>query len=336
VGEWIDNTTPGLERAWYAVALSREVGAEPMRVQLLGRAWVLVRIGAELVAFVDECPHRLFPLSAGKVCGTTLRCAYHGWEFGADGRCTTIPSLDAGTPITARARLRPPYDVIERYGTVWLAPHEPVVPFLSLPEWEDPSFECRLDTPSRVSASAFQAVDNFCDTSHFIAVHAGTFGGDIAAMAHPSTVEREGWTVTGTYDAPFRVQDDPRVLAGELPEIQPSTQTKTYWPPASMLLRMRFPVTSSTFTILIACQPETQGSTRIYRWFCRDDIVGDEGRWASCLEVEAAIMAEDIAALNRYAHHGVPVDPTREVNVPADKLSLGYRRVLADLLRGAT
>ena len=122
------------------------------------------------------------------------------------------------------------------------------------------------------------------------------------------------------------------MLAGELPEVQPSTQTKTYWPAAAMLLRMVFPVTESVFTILIACQPETETSTRIYRWFCRNDIVGDEERWASCLEVEQAIMAEDVTALDRYQHHGVPVDPRREVNVPADKMSLGFRRILADLV----
>ncbi|MDP9075575.1 MAG: Rieske 2Fe-2S domain-containing protein [Actinomycetota bacterium] len=328
---WIDNTTPGLARSWYPVALSHEVDQDPVGVRLLGRGWVLVRLAGRLVAFVDECPHRLYPLSAGRVCGERLRCAYHGWEFNPDGGCGAIPSLTEGTPITRRARVATPAQVVERYGTVWLAPEPPIVPFVPLPEWDDPSFECRLDTPSRVGASAAQAVDNFCDTSHFVSVHAATFGGDIASLAHPATVERDGWTVTGTYDAPFRVQDDPRVLAGELPAVQPTHQTKTYWPATSMLLRMLFPVTGSTFTVLIACQPEDTDSTRIYRWFARDDIVGDGPRWASCLEVEVAIMAEDVAALNRYHHHGVPVDPTREVNVGADKLSVAYRRVLADL-----
>jgi hypothetical protein len=153
----------------------------------------------------------------------------------------------------------------------------------------------------------------------------------MSSRAHPPSVERDGWTVTGTYEAPFRVQDDPRVLTGELAEVQPSTQTKTYWPAAAMLLRMRFPITKGAFTVLIACQPEDLDATRIYRWFARDDIVGDDDRWASCLEVEAAIMAEDVRTLNRYRHHGVPVDPKREVNVAADKLSVAYRRVLAEL-----
>ncbi|MCU1488365.1 MAG: putative oxidoreductase, Rieske [2Fe-2S] region [Actinomycetia bacterium] len=330
--EWVGNTTAGLERAWYPVALSSEVTGEPLGVRLLGRPWVLVRLDGELAAFVDECPHRLYPLSAGTVCGDTLRCAYHGWEFDGDGACTSIPSVVDGAAITGRARLRAPFDVVERYGTVWLAPEEPAVPFVPLPEWDDAAFECRLDSPKRTTASAFQALDNFCDTSHFVSVHAGTFGGDIAALVHPATVERDGWTVTGTYEAPFRVQDDPRVLSGELPEVQPSTQTKTYWPAAAMLLRMSFPVTESTFTVLIACQPEDDTSTRIYRWFCRDDIVGDEERWSSCLEVEQHIMGEDVRALDRYHHHGVPLDTKREVNVPADKMSLGFRRILADLV----
>lgn len=331
---WVTNTTAGLERSWYPVALSAEVGDAPIGVRLLGRGWVLARIDGELTAFVDECPHRLYPLSAGSVGAGRIRCAYHGWEFDADGGCARIPSIEDG-PITGRARLSAPFGVLERYGTVWLAPEEPEVPFVALPEWDDPTFECRLDVPKRTTASAFQALDNFCDTSHFVAVHAGTFGGDHAAIAHPPSVERDGWTVSGTYEAPFRVQDDPRVLSGELPDVQPTTQTKTYWPAVAMLLRMHFHLTASTFTVLIAGQPEDEGSSRIYRWFCRDDIVGDDERWASCLAVEEAIMAEDIVALDRYRHHGVPLDPRREVNVAADKMSLGFRRILAELVGAA-
>jgi vanillate O-demethylase monooxygenase subunit len=49
-GVWVGNESAGLERAWYAVALSSEVAAEPAPVRLLGRDWVLERDGAELTA----------------------------------------------------------------------------------------------------------------------------------------------------------------------------------------------------------------------------------------------------------------------------------------------
>jgi hypothetical protein len=45
-------------------------------------------------------------------------------------------------------------------------------------------------------------------------------------------------------------------------------------------------------------------------------------------------MGEDVLALDRYHHHGVPLDTKREVNVPADKMSLGFRRILGELVNG--
>jgi len=47
-------------------------------------------------------------------------------------------------------------------------------------------------------------------------------------------------------------------------------------------------------------------------------------------------MAEDLAAFAGYLHDEVPLDLTDEVHVAADKLSVGYRRVLADLVAGPT
>ena len=47
----------------------------------------------KVFALRDICPHRAMPLSAGRFDGETVTCAYHGWQFGADGVCRNIPSL---------------------------------------------------------------------------------------------------------------------------------------------------------------------------------------------------------------------------------------------------
>ena len=42
--------------------------------------------------FLDICPHRLVPLSEGRITDNKeLQCAYHGWCFEASGKCTAIP-----------------------------------------------------------------------------------------------------------------------------------------------------------------------------------------------------------------------------------------------------
>ena len=53
--------------------------------------------GARCLA--DECPHRLAPLSEGRLVdadGTTrVECSYHGWQFeGRCGSCALLPQLD--------------------------------------------------------------------------------------------------------------------------------------------------------------------------------------------------------------------------------------------------
>lgn len=47
-------------------------------------------------AAIDACPHRLAPLSQGRVDPKTkcLECPYHGWQFDKDGALTAIPQID--------------------------------------------------------------------------------------------------------------------------------------------------------------------------------------------------------------------------------------------------
>src|SRR5581483_2959252 len=94
---------------------------------------VLLRDGGGApVAWPDRCPHRLVPLSAGVAEGGTVRCAYHGWEFTADGRCVALPSLPPGSAVPPRANLPAGPAVREDGGRIWvrradLAPAGPTV-----------------------------------------------------------------------------------------------------------------------------------------------------------------------------------------------------------------
>ncbi|WP_249523857.1 Rieske 2Fe-2S domain-containing protein, partial [Modestobacter marinus] len=109
---------------WYAVARSSEVGTTPRQVGAGGQPYVVLRTrpGAEVTALSARCPHRLVPLTTATVVDGRVRCAYHGWEFNAEGRCVEIPSLGpVGTP-PPRADLSAPWAGEERDGWVWLAP----------------------------------------------------------------------------------------------------------------------------------------------------------------------------------------------------------------------
>ncbi|GLC41145.1 hypothetical protein PLESTF_000801600 [Pleodorina starrii] len=81
---------------WYPVAVVDDLDpARPHATHLLGIPLALWRDkqGA-WHAVEDKCPHRLAPLSEGRIeSDGTLQCSYHGWQFDGRGACTHIPQL---------------------------------------------------------------------------------------------------------------------------------------------------------------------------------------------------------------------------------------------------
>jgi phenylpropionate dioxygenase-like ring-hydroxylating dioxygenase large terminal subunit len=330
----LDNTSPCLAAAWHPVAASAEVGDQPVGVLLLDRPWVLVRLDGEVRAFEDRCPHRLAPLSAGSVAGGRLVCRYHGWAFEAGGACTRIPANSEDGPIPSRASLARPAGVVERYGLVWLAPEPPVCDLHEFPEWDDRGFVRAATPPRRTPAGALQLADNFLDAAHFPTVHTQTFGTPEAAYVSPHEVERAGWEVRTTYHAPYRNHDDPLVASGEHPLIQDHVLTKVGRPAAAVRLTLDFPVTGERLAILFACQPETATSTRVYKQMARSGYgvaVEASERIAELVAYEDLVLDEDLAILERYRDRSLALDLKVEVHSRADRLSVAYRRVLADL-----
>jgi vanillate O-demethylase monooxygenase subunit len=328
----LDNVTPALRRAWHAVAMADELGEGPLQVHLLGEPWAIVRLGGRLQAFPDRCPHRLAPLSAGRVEGDVLRCGYHGWCFDGAGACTSIPALGDAEHLPPRAKLAPAFGIEERFGLLWLAPEEPLSPLPAFEEWDDDRFDRGWNEPRRSPVSAAQLVDNFLDASHFPFVHTGTFGTDEASEVVSESIERVGWSVHTTFDTWYRNFDDPLVATGEHPAVQPQRLLKQGSASFTVYLRLEFPVTGSTFSILFACQPESATSTRIYKLFARDDLGGDAQRLASTIKDEDVILDEDLAILERFSAMQIHLDTT-ECHPAGDKLSLAWRRLIIDLTR---
>jgi len=81
-------------KQWYPVAVVEYLDpSRPHAMQILGKDVVLWRDGTgKWRCFEDACPHRLAPLSEGRVeSDGTLLCAYHAWRFDSQGNCVSIP-----------------------------------------------------------------------------------------------------------------------------------------------------------------------------------------------------------------------------------------------------
>jgi phenylpropionate dioxygenase-like ring-hydroxylating dioxygenase large terminal subunit len=325
------NTDPALRRCWHPVALSSEVGADPVAVRLLGEDWVVARLGATVAAFPDRCPHRMAPLSAGRIEGDVLRCGYHGWCFDAGGACTEIPALTPGIPVPPKAALASAADVCEADGLVFLAPEPPLTEILSVPEAFGPDFLHGYLGPLRAAVGAGLMIDNFLDLTHFPFVHAATIGTEDETRFEFG-IEREGLGMTVRSEHQFPNREDPGVALGVRPLLQRRRLTYTYRAPFSVCLRIEYISAGGTNFLSFHVQPEDDASCRIYTLVARDDLGGDEARLADAISFEHKIVEEDLAVQERYRDQRLPLDPTAEVHIRADRATLELRRILAELV----
>jgi len=113
-----------LNNTWYAVAYSSDIDGDlPFATRLFGEPMVLYRdADGEATCVRDVCPHRSAPLSMGEVKDGVLRCFYHGWGFGKEGSCVSVPTNRQGSGPSSMPKnfCATSYAVVERDGLLWV------------------------------------------------------------------------------------------------------------------------------------------------------------------------------------------------------------------------
>lgn len=194
-----------VRNAWYPIAWSREIGRTLVARRLLEEDIVLYRIEAgAVVALEDACPHRMLPLSMGKLKGDAIECGYHGMTFDCSGKCIRIP----GQPIIPPNAIARSYPARENMGLVWIWMGEPELadgtPLFDLPQYHDPAWSVAEGDALRIEANYLSLADNLCDPSHVSFVHLSTLG-NAASEGVPVQCEKsEGKVLTWRWimDAP--------------------------------------------------------------------------------------------------------------------------------------
>jgi phenylpropionate dioxygenase-like ring-hydroxylating dioxygenase large terminal subunit len=163
-----------LERAWFPVSWSRDLGRKPRAVTVLDRRLVLFRGRNGVPAAIENrCPHRGVELSNGRAADGGIRCPYHGWLFNENGTCVEVPSrLSAERLPTIRI---PSTRTYESGGAVWVTlsdePHE------DRPEpWQFPHHRA-FYVDEEIDCDYIRVMENLVDASHAAFLHAGLLRG---------------------------------------------------------------------------------------------------------------------------------------------------------------
>ena len=176
-----------LENYWYAAAWTDEISAAPLARRILDRPVALFRTEAgRAAAFDDCCPHRMVPLSRGRVEGETLRCGYHGLRFDCSGKCIEVPGQ---VSIPPRARVTS-YPLVERWKLAWIWMGDPALADPALiPEltWLDSPRWTAAHGTITYDCNYVLLLDNLIDLSHTTFVHQRTIGTDDVAKTPVKT-----------------------------------------------------------------------------------------------------------------------------------------------------
>lgn len=82
---------------WWVVQIVDNLETDrPNKIQLLNKDFIVWKgHSGEWIAMDDECPHRMAPLSEGRIEDDgNLLCSYYAWRFNESGKCVKIPHAE--------------------------------------------------------------------------------------------------------------------------------------------------------------------------------------------------------------------------------------------------
>jgi phenylpropionate dioxygenase-like ring-hydroxylating dioxygenase large terminal subunit len=319
-----------LRHFWHPVMLARDLTDEPQRVVLLDELLVMARMAGDVKCFADLCAHRGAALSEGWVQDDELRCAYHGWTYGPDGRCTAIPSR-FGQVVPQRARI-PSFAAREAYGIIWvcLAPE----PKFGLPRcdyFDDPRYRVVVGPVYEWRSSAPRRMENFVDFAHFAWVHDGVLGSRDKPEVPEHEVWREGSELRFTRLVSEPVSGFTKVA---------SNASGDGWADVDYDYRLTMPLTvcfnrtihpgGESYVLMMSASPTGPKLTRSFWLLCRNYALDEND--GDFVAFEKNVLEQDRRVVESQRPEMLPFDLSAELHIRGvDKVSVEYRRWLVEL-----
>ncbi len=181
---------------WYVAAFCEDIGEALLSHWILNHPVVLYRkADGTAVAVEGRCPHRHFPLGQSKRIGDGIQCGYHGITFGADGKCTFVPSQEVIPGVYSIKS----YPLVERGLWAFIWPGDPdQADEALLPDLDDIGFGLpghkAIACYSMHVEGRYQLLnDNLLDLTHLGYLHGSSIGtpDDAATPEVRETSERK-------------------------------------------------------------------------------------------------------------------------------------------------
>jgi phenylpropionate dioxygenase-like ring-hydroxylating dioxygenase large terminal subunit len=319
-----EDVTLALRHCWQPVARLEDLEDGPQRAVLLDEPLAVFLTGnGEAAVVADRCAHRGALLSMGKVCGDSIQCPYHGWEWSGDGACTRIPSLADQRQIPPLARI-PSYPVRVHWGLVWTTLEEPLTDVPDVPWFDETSWTWGHGAPFELPVAFGLMIENFRDVAHFAFVHQATLGPQPPEV-EPLMPERNGLEVTLHRNMEWG--EGASSAWGALREIEYHTIAPNFT--SGRLF------TDEGERCLLHAARAVSATESVHYWIEGGLENFDQGRLEKVIAYDAAIYAEDIAIVSKVLPPELSLDPNAEINTLADRYTLAYREAFADFVNQA-
>ena len=284
---------------WYPVSPVEDIDPQkPTAVAVLGLRLVIWKPkSSDYRVFLDKCPHRLAPLSEGRIDEKTgnLMCSYHGWQFDGEGTCTRIPQAENPQLLTKNKKNLCAVSLPVRQANdllwVWLDINSPqLAADTPLP------LSPQLDANKGFIWSSYvrdleydwqTLVENVADPSHVPFTHHGLQGDREQATPVPLEIVKSTQNlIEATYSGRF-------------------STTITFEPPCRLEYAVRFGNEGKQIGLITYCIPTYPGKSRIVAQFTRNfaaNLNRVTPRWWSHIKLRNQVLDGDMILLHQQEH----------------------------------
>lgn len=327
-----------LRNCWYAVGWDYEFKQAPLARTICGEDIVFYRKPDRgMAALEDMCPHRLLPLSKGRLDGDNIVCGYHGLKVDSDGVCVDMP----GQSKLCGQKLVRHYPVEEKHRFVWVWIGEAeLADSTKIPDlhWcSDPAWVAHGGT-YHVGCDYKLLIDNLLDLSHETYVHPTSIGqteieeAPIETTSEGQTVKVERW-MRDIIPPPFWSTN----LKSK--ELCDRWQICNFTLPANVNIDVGVALAGTgapegdrsqgiTGIVLDLMTPETETTTWYHWGMARNFEIDNEALTFQIKDAQAGVFAEDLDVLESQQKNIEKHPDHNFFNFKIDRGSVMARRIL--------